>query len=447
MPRPAESIVGSCFCRMAHHREYAPGEKFIFPNHDRGSSTLNTWRDPGVGRGVNPKNLTTPLAKTAIDGLTLLAEQLTGDPKLSELLLDWLALLVGNPGVKPHWQWLVISNPGLGKDMLGVLCAGLLGETNVTHLNAGDLTSQFNPWAASQLVIVNELSSMSGAGRRGGATVYDNMKHYLTAPPNVIMVNEKNVKQFKARNVAGYLMFSNHDIPILMERKDRRLCVVDQRKAADLIDTTWNGGWSGFTNDIVEDPQAWAFQACWLRQRWKNMGVKERHAVTAGDPPMTKAKSSIQRASLSAVDELVEDWTSPDDVAGGGGPLWTTSELRERYFAAQRHDKRLGHLGWPMVRKKLVDGGMWMPYAHADPERGRVRGVSAGGGRETVWALYEDLSRTDGIRENMAPTEKEIRDLMSAYQANRDVVGNVTDMGTLPEDEDKLLDEITTPEG
>ena len=447
MPKPAESIVGSKFCVMAHHREYAPGEKLIFANPDRGSTTLNTWRDPDVGRGVDPKDLGSPEAKNAINSLVMLTEQLTGDPKLSGLLLDWLALLVGNPGVKPHWQWLMISDPGLGKDMLGVLCAGLLGKANVTHLNAGDLTSQFNPWAASQLVIVNELSSMSGAGRRGGATVYDNMKHYLTAPPDVVMVNTKNVKQFKARNVAGYLMFSNHDIPILMEKKDRRLCVVDQRKAVDLIATT-AGGWSVFVDDIVNNPKTWAFLACWLRERWALMDAPRRHAVVAGDPPMTAAKSSIQRASLSAIDEMVEDWTEPDDNAagGGGGPLWTTSELRERYFAAQRQDKRLGHLGWPMARKKLIDGGMWMPYGHADPVQGRVRGVGPGGGRETVWALYEDTASSDGILENTTPTEKDIRDRMSVYQANRDVVGNVTDMGALPDDEDRLLEKVATPE-
>ena len=72
-------------------------------------------------------------------------------PEAAEWVLDLLALIVGEPGVKPGFGLLLQSEvQGLGKDLILVPVIRAVGEDNCAQPSLGEVTEKFNPWAARQ---------------------------------------------------------------------------------------------------------------------------------------------------------------------------------------------------------------------------------------------------------------------------------------------------------
>jgi hypothetical protein len=96
----------------------------------------------------------------------------------------------------------------------------VLGRKEVRNVQPSDVMSNFNSWAyGAQLVILEEIR-VSGQNRY---EVMNGMKTVITE--DYITVNEKNVPRAEVRNRTNYMLFTNYQDAIAIEKDDRRYCV------------------------------------------------------------------------------------------------------------------------------------------------------------------------------------------------------------------------------
>jgi hypothetical protein len=428
---------------VANAKTYAPGKPSWWRDPhtisvSRNSIIVNTWAEPEIGRGRNPARTRaiTPRVRQETMGLfTKLVEQLTGESGDKEFGLDWrmynwLALMVADQATKPGWQWLIMSDPGFGKDTLAKLITPLVGEENSTMVGQDDVSSGYNAWAAKKFVVVNELSSAHD-GRKKGTALFDHLKPFFTAPPDHITINPKYGKQYTAANVGGYMLFSNQSTPLLIDMGERRLCIVDRRKKPGIISK------SEFArlNGIRSNPVALEVIGVWLRERFNNFTVDTLQDLV-GNAPKTVAKDELLEVSAGKHEEMIADWI---EDANDLGPLWTGDQLKDRLNRAAKDDRALGSMTSYQMARRLKDAGAWKVFMHGDKE-GRVPGVGSNGrGRDVVWALYEKPS--EGITRDAQLTPDQIRDLLTKQNAERGGGAVTAITGAIKKEAQDVLDE------
>jgi hypothetical protein len=254
--------------------------------------------------------------------------------------------------------------------------------------------------------------------------VFDKLKPLLTAPPDTITINPKYGKQYSARNVGGYMFFSNHSQALIIDKGERRLCYIDRIGVASALT---RADWNFLHKYVLHDPVCLEIIGQYLHRRWRNMG-SDAKADLFGAAPETAAKDQLRDEGMDAYDQLVADWVRDDD---GLGPLWTTYQLRERLEQAKRSDYDLKGMTPGVLWSKLRDAGAWKPYK-ADRD-GRVSGVGTGRHRrDTVWALYEDTGTN--LSKDATYTQDQIRDMLTKQNAARG--SNVTSFPSDKSDDD-----------
>ena len=79
---------------------------------------------------------------------------------------------------------------------------------------------------------------------------YDHMKVYTAAPPDVLRVDEKNLREHSVLNCCGVLITTNHKADgIYLPADDRRHYVAwSDAKMGDFGKEYWNGLWSWYEN-------------------------------------------------------------------------------------------------------------------------------------------------------------------------------------------------------
>lgn len=182
---------------------FRPG-KPQFVEDEQGTVYYNMWAPANVQAMEGD---VTPFVKH----LGLIFDQ---DQVAVNFMLNFMAHMLQKPDVKLMCAPLIIGGQGIGKSMLGEFFARLVGEHNTAFIDLNDLSSQFNGWARSHLIIVNEFSSSASK------TVRALLKGLITSP--TISLNQKNISAIQIANLANLLMFSNDPAALPMERDDRR---------------------------------------------------------------------------------------------------------------------------------------------------------------------------------------------------------------------------------
>lgn len=329
-------------------RTFMPGED-VFCVGPEGHPSINTWRD--FERA--------PVDDSAVAVGVFLEHvaYLIADETERGVFLDWLAHIEQQPGVLPHFGWLMIArHTGTGRNWLASVLARVWRGHVAPNVDlASLLESQFNgQLSEAMLAMVDEIQEGGEAGYRH----INRLKSLLNAETRAI--NPKYGRTVLEKNVCRWLVFSNHENAIPMADNDRRWRVVVHnelpRPAADYERLY----------QALGDPAFIAAIAHWLR-------VRDISAFKPGErPPMSAAKSVAVDASKSGVrraaDQLVEDW---------GSDLITSGEAL-RYL-----EEQCGKLIGNATRHALVDAGA---RSFRAPD-GRERKVSISGKKYRVWSL------------------------------------------------------------
>ncbi len=256
---------------------YRPGQALIIPDvHPESGVTLdmvNLWV-PGSLK---------PIVATDADVAPFLDHVRKHFPPPAEhnALLDWMAFIVQQSGVKVNYSIAVIGEvEGTGKDAMFEPFRRILGEHNAVTVDAEDLRSQFNAkYLQKQLAIFNEVHGMTPAE-------VNRIKKYAAAPPHYLWVNQKNLPEYRIPNILNCVMLSNHLDALALGKHDRRYLVLHSRVDTPMTKADRDALWGWF------DADGCAKIYGWLKAR--NLSAFDQFER----PPMTALKAEMIRSAL-----------------------------------------------------------------------------------------------------------------------------------------------------
>ena len=175
-------------------------------------------------------------------------------PDEADHIERWLAHRLQFPGDKLNHALVLGGAQGIGKDtILEPLKAGV-GAWNWQDVSPAQMAGRFNGWAKAVVVRVNEARDLGDGDR---FAFYDLSKVYIAAPPDVIRVDEKNLREHYVPNVCGVIITTNHKTDgLYLPADDRRHFVAwSERIRQDFAPDYWAGmyGWyaAGGTGHVV----------------------------------------------------------------------------------------------------------------------------------------------------------------------------------------------------
>ena len=160
-------------------------------------------------------------------------------------IIQWLAQRVQRPADKINHALVLGGAPNIGKDSLLAAGRHAVGPWNFHEVSPPDMLGKFNAYAKSVILRVSEGRDLGEFNR---FSFYDHTKIYAAAPPEVLRVNEKHLREHYVFNCIGMVITTNHKTDgIYLPADDRRHYVAwsDLRKE-DYPPGYWNALWSWY---------------------------------------------------------------------------------------------------------------------------------------------------------------------------------------------------------
>jgi len=190
--------------RAAEQMTWAPGLPLLIRDRlvadggwiDRvGCACINLYRPPQVKLGD---------ARLAGKWLDLVRKVY---PEDANHLIAWFAHRVQRPHEKINHGIVLGGSPGIGKDSILEPVKAAVGPWNFAEVSPPALLGRFNGFAKSVILRISEARDLGDANRYD---FYEHMKVYLAAPPDVLRVDEKNLREHSIFNVCGPVITTNH---------------------------------------------------------------------------------------------------------------------------------------------------------------------------------------------------------------------------------------------
>lgn len=214
-----------------------------------------------------------------------------GDPQLTHWLTAWLAYPLQHLGAKMKTSVVVHGPQGTGKSLLFEQVVKMY-EPYSDIIGQLEIESPYTAWASRKLFILADEVLTKAEARQ----VKNRLKSLITG--ELIGIENKHEKRRVEANHMNLVFLSNEDMPVIIERSDRRFTVLQVEQVqppayyeaiAKEID---NGGVEGLMAYLLN---------------YDLQGFNE-HAK----PYMTDAKIAIVEACLSPAEKFNETWIAGD---------------------------------------------------------------------------------------------------------------------------------------
>jgi hypothetical protein len=131
-----------------------------------------------------------------------------------------------------------------------------VGTWNLQEVSPQHLLGRFNGFLKAVILRVSEARDLGEIDR---FAFYDHMKAYTAAPPDVLRVDEKNIREYSVPNCCGVVITSNHKADgIYLPADDRRHFVAWSDLTKDDFDPDyWTRIWNYYHNDGDRDVAAY----------------------------------------------------------------------------------------------------------------------------------------------------------------------------------------------
>jgi hypothetical protein len=257
-----------------------------------GCTVFNLYRPPTIR----------PIAGDVTPWLDLIQRNF---PDQADHIVSWLAHRVQRPDEKINHALVLGGEPGIGKDTILEPVKQAIGPWNFAEVSPKQVLGRFTGFLKSVILRVSEARDLGEFDRYA---FHDHMKTYIAAPPDVLRIDEKNVREYYVPNLCGVIITTNHKTDgIHLPADDRRHMVM----------------WSSLSRaDFTTD--------YWRKlYRWYDNGGNEYVAdylahldISAFDPkeppPKTQAFWEIANASRAPEDaelaDVLDDLGKPDVV-------------------------------------------------------------------------------------------------------------------------------------
>jgi hypothetical protein len=135
-------------------------------------------------------------------------------------IVKWLAHRVQRPEDKINHALVLGGSQGIGKDTSLEPVKHAVGPWNFSEVSPQHMLGRFNGFLRSVILRVSEARDLGETNR---FAFYDHMKAYTAAPPDVLRVDEKNLREYNILNCCGIIITTNHKTDgIYLPPDDRR---------------------------------------------------------------------------------------------------------------------------------------------------------------------------------------------------------------------------------
>ncbi|KWT64456.1 MULTISPECIES: primase-helicase family protein [unclassified Variovorax] len=168
-------------------------------------------------------------------------------PSEADHIEQWLAHRLQRPGEKCNHALVLGGSQGIGKDTILEPVKAGVGPWNWQDVAPAQMLGRFNGWAKAVVVRVNEARDLGDVDR---FAFYDHSKTYIAAPPDVIRVDEKNLREHYVANVCGVIITTNHKTDgLYLPADDRRHFVAwSEAKREDFEPGYWTSMYAWYEN-------------------------------------------------------------------------------------------------------------------------------------------------------------------------------------------------------
>jgi Family of unknown function (DUF5906) len=162
-------------------------------------------------------------------------------------MILWLAHRVQRPQDKINHALVLGGMQGIGKDSLLEPVKRAVGPWNFSEVSPQHLFGRFNGFVKSVILRVSEARDLGDVNR---FSFYDHMKNYTAAPPDVLRVDEKNLREYSVFNCCGVIITTNHKADgIFLPADDRRHYVAwSDAVKEDFTMNYWTTLWGWYEN-------------------------------------------------------------------------------------------------------------------------------------------------------------------------------------------------------
>jgi hypothetical protein len=268
-------------------------------------------------------------------------------------IINWLAHQVQRPQEKINHALVLGGAQGIGKDTLLEPVKHAVGPWNFAEVSPQQVLGRFNGFLKSVILRVSEARDLGDADR---FTFYDHMKAYTAAPPDVLRVDEKNLREHGILNCCGVIITTNHKTDgIYLPGDDRRHFVAwSDRTKEEFAPAYWNNLWGWYLRGGYQHVAAYL----------ANLDISSFDPKAP--PPKTPAFWAIVDANRAPEDaelaDVLDEMNNPDAVtladitrrAGGDIWGWLTDRKNRRVIP-----HRLERCGYVPIRNDAATDGLW----------------------------------------------------------------------------------------
>jgi len=200
----------------------------------KGVTCFNLYRPPRIQLGCSDR------AKPWLDHLYRVFDRTDADH-----IIKWLAHRVQRPGEKINHALVLGGEQGIGKDSMLEPVKRAVGPWNFHEVSPTHLLGRFNSFTKSVILRVNEGRDLGDVDR---FKFYDHIKTYTAAPPDVLRVDEKHLREHYVFNVLGLIITTNHKTDgLYLPPDDRRHYVAwSNRTKEDFTQAYWDELWNWY---------------------------------------------------------------------------------------------------------------------------------------------------------------------------------------------------------
>jgi len=234
------------------------------------------------------------------------------DKNVNEYILNWIAKLFQNPGVKLETMIVLTGKQGCGKNtftnIISTLARGY-SRPNVTSID--HISGKFNASVLGMILIIGNEWTSASVNKH-----IDKGRHKGVITEDTIEIERKGVDPFTAINCCNFIINSNEQDPVIIEQNDRRHIVTEVSEKY-MQDEKYFGKLKNVSLDFYHH----------LFTYFKRRNIK---GFSERKIPMTKPKEIIMkkhedvyRSFIRGMRETIETTSSVTNKVTGENPAYT----------------------------------------------------------------------------------------------------------------------------